>query len=175
MYKCRICGKQYDNLEEVIQCETDCFMKLQEKEEKEEQENKINDIKNKIQMLNEKQDKMIDNIQIIDETIEDLYLKIKEYNDEKQASENELKSITEEIEQYKEDINNIIKNEESKEHKELKNNNIDNKEKLNDFSVECFINGEKVPLSDFINKINDINSIFKKYDNDLFNIDLMFK
>ena len=171
MYKCRICGKQYDNLEEVINCEKNCFIKLKEEENKEQTEKKIDAIKNTIQMLTNDQDEIIANIKYIDEDIEDLYLEIKEYNDEKKAFEDKLKSITKEINKYTIELNNIENKEENKEQKELKNNNIDNKEISNNFSAECFINGEKVPLSDFINKINDINSIFKKYDNDLFNID----
>ena len=50
MYKCRICGKIYDKIEDVIACEQKCL--LQTSNKKNEKEEPLNNISKKIPALN---------------------------------------------------------------------------------------------------------------------------
>lgn len=161
-YKCRICGRTYDFLEDVIDCEQKCLQKEKDAELKEQNERFNKDLIE----LNKKKNDLQKIIDFIKGNIEACNERLLEYQHKLEEKKNELKNIMTQIES--------LKNNQKKEYEKPEINISSQKKELTsdndgDISIECFINGEKVEPKDFLKNFDKLNEFLNLWDNeDLF-------
>lgn len=166
MYKCRICGKIYDKIEDVIACEQKCL--LQTSNKKKEKEGPLNNTTNRkstiistVAELKRQLDSEQERLRVCIEDINDL-------NEQKDDLISELDEISKDIidlQKKKEEFNNNIAKIKKAIIQEEKKFDVTTTKKDNGMNkMEFFVDGKKVDMKQFEKNLDMILRCFEDFE-----------
>ena len=166
MYKCRICGKIYDKIEDVIACEQKCL--LQTSNKKNEKEEPLNNTTHKqatiistVAELKRQLDSEQERLRVCIEDINDL-------NEQKDDLISELDEISKDIidlQKKKEEFNNNIAKIKKAIIQEEKKFDVTTTKKDNGMNkMEFFVDGKKVDMKQFEKNLDMILKCFEDFE-----------